>query len=100
MGGFAGAMFFKGSGLSKVRLIKGQALRGLVFQDSGVRCFSSLIFYVLVFQGSVFTGFWVYSGQVCQGSGFSGVSIFRGQVFSGVTFFMGQVQSGLQESGS
>ena len=35
MGGFAGAMFFKGSGLSKVRLIKGQALRGLVFQGSG-----------------------------------------------------------------
>ena len=38
----------------------------------------------------MFTGFWVYSGQVCQGSGFSGVSIFRGQVFSGVTFFMGK----------
>ena len=37
MGGFAGAMFFKGSGLSKVRLIKGQALRGLVFQDSGFK---------------------------------------------------------------
>ena len=65
MGGFAGAMFFKGSGLSKVRLIKGQALRGLVFQDSGVRCFSAH-----VFQRSGVSGVWFYRGLVYQSSVF------------------------------
>ena len=85
---FAGAMFFNGSGLSKVRFF-----RGLVCQDSGfkvgpgvsVLLFSEVwCFRVLCLQGSGFTGVRYVRGQVFPGSVFSEFRFFQGSHFSGV----------------
>jgi hypothetical protein len=82
---FAGAMFFfYGSGLSKVRFV-----RGLVCQDSGFKVFQLSDF--LRFGVSVFC---VYRVLGLQGSGMLGVRFFRGQYFQSSGFFRGHIFQG------